>query len=132
MALSPHRGLVGRSRIYNNEQAGTAWMAGLQRRDCRSAHRNLPGWARRSRLWRSLHTRELADAEPRRESRDAARQHERRGRWADGRVLSEFRAGLWQAENSQQVLHGVRFVQALSRRYLQPVVQLGAPFFIVQ
>jgi hypothetical protein len=47
-------------------------------------------------------------------------------------VLPQFRAGLRQAENSQQVFHGVRFLQALPRRYLQPVVQFGAPFFFVQ
>ena len=52
-----------------------------------------------------------------------------RGRRSRRRVLSQFRAGLRKAENSQQVFHGVRLLQALPRRYLQPVVQLGAPFF---
>ena len=37
-----------------------------------------------------------------------------------------------EAENSQQVLHGIRFLQALPRRYLQPVEQFGASFFVVQ
>ena len=36
------------------------------------------------------------------------------------------------AENSQQVFHGVRFLQALPRGYLQPVEQFGPPFFFVQ
>ena len=35
-------------------------------------------------------------------------------------------------KNSQQVFHGIGFLQALSRRHLQPVEQLGSPFFVVQ
>ena len=103
--------------------------------ECRnfcSSRSNLPGLTRRSRLRRALHARKLADARPHPESRHAARQHERRRRWTRGRVLPQFRAGLRQAENSQQVLHGVRLLQALPRRHLQPVVQFGASFFFVQ
>jgi hypothetical protein len=39
-----------------------------------------------------------------------------------GPVLPQFGAGLWPAEDPQQVFHGVRFVQAMPRGHLQPVV----------
>ena len=92
----------------------------------------LPGSACHHRLRRTLRAAKLGVAQPNTESRDAARQHEWRGRRSARRFLPQFGAGLRQTKNSQQVLHGVRFLQALSSRYLQPVVQFGPPFFFIQ
>src|SRR5579862_1979938 len=69
-----------------------------------------------------------ADSEP----HHASRKHERRRRWAQWPVLSEFCSGLWKPEDSQQVLHGIGFLQALPSGHLQPVVQFGTPLFVIQ
>src|SRR5579872_4659899 len=67
-----------------------------------------------------------------REPHYAASEYGCRGRRAKRPVFPQFRAGLWGAKDSEQVLHGVRAVQAMPRGYLQPVVQFDTPLLFIQ
>ena len=85
------------------------------------------GW-----LCRALHPPRLGITESHRESRPCLLKPWTGKATAARPFLSQFRAGLRQAEDSQQVLHGVGLLQALPRGHLQPVVQLGPPLLVVQ
>jgi len=117
MALSPYRNLVNRRWPSHRRETRETRRYSFGRGHRGFARRGLSSTACRHRIWRALPARKLADAQPHSESRHAARQHERRRRWARWSVLSQFRPSLWQAENPQQVLHGVRLLQALPRRH---------------
>jgi hypothetical protein len=111
LALRAHRRKHDRDRLLARRVPRKPRLAEFKR--SRSAS-SLSRPARRAQLGRALPARiPVADPIRDQEPRSASRHHGRRRRRTLGPFLSKLRPGLRRPENSQQILHGVRLLQAL-------------------
>ena len=133
VALRTYRAVCGGSIFSGAIVAGKPQMAGGRSgrsgaaicgcadRDCGGERGSVVGTKRR-----------VEKRVPREESGAFDGNDGRRGRRAKREIFSEFGADARREKYTGKILHAVAGVRALPRRFVQTVVQLGAPFFFVQ